>query len=131
MERRSNRRWRTKKYEQYGMTNLRDPVRRTELCLSCHLGDIACGKFVTHDMFAAGHPPLPAFEVESFLEQMPPHWRQVPPLSRTRSVALEGLVALRASVRLLADADRLPQQQDHADLRSGRFRRLRLHGLPS
>ena len=98
------------------MTNLRDPVRRTELCLSCHLGDIACGKFVTHDMFAAGHPPLPAFEVESFLEQMPPHWRPaasarpIPPLlSRTRSVAFEGLVTLRASVRLLADADRLPK----------------------
>jgi len=102
------------KYDQYGMTNLRDPVRRTELCLSCHLGDIACGKFVTHDMFAAGHPPLPAFEIESFLEQMPPHWRTVAPLSRTRSVALEGLVALRASVRLLADANRLPQQQGHA-----------------
>jgi len=109
------------KYDQYGMTNLRDPVRRTELCLSCHLGDIACGKFVTHDMFAAGHPPLPAFEVESFLEQMPPHWRQAPPLSRTRSVALEGLVALRASVRLLADASRLPQHAGHTDLVPGDF----------
>ena len=103
------------------MTNVRDPVRRTELCLSCHVGDIACGKFVTHDMFAAGHPPLPAFEIEAFLEQMPPHWRPVPPQSRTRSVALEGLVALRASVRLLADANRLPQKQGHADLGSVDF----------
>jgi hypothetical protein len=99
------------RYDQYGMANLRDPVRRTELCLSCHLGNIACGKFVTHDMFAAGHPPLPAFETEAFLEQMPPHWQPVPPLSRTRSVALEGLVALRASVRMLADANRLPGGQ--------------------
>ena len=109
------------KYDQYGMTNLRDPVRRTELCLSCHLGDIACGKFVTHDMFAAGHPPLPAFEVETFLERMPPHWREAAPLSRTRSVALEGLVALRASVRLLADASRLPRENGAAGLAPGDF----------
>ena len=69
------------KYGQFGMTNLHEPAKRIELCVSCHVGDVACGKFVTHDMFAAGHPPLPAFEIETFMDQMPPHWR---PLLRNR-----------------------------------------------
>ena len=56
------------------MTNLRDPVKRTALCLSCHLGDAATGKVVTHEMYAAGHPPLPPFEVASFGAALPQHW---------------------------------------------------------
>ena len=113
------------------MTNVRDPVRRTELCLSCHVGDIACGKFVTHDMFAAGDPPLPAFEIETFLEQMPPHWRPVPPQSRTRSVALEGLVRCEHRSDCWRMPTRLPQKTGPRRFGFGRFRRLRLHGLSS
>jgi hypothetical protein len=92
------------KYERYGMTNLHQAAMRVELCTSCHVGSIACGKFVTHEMFAAGHPPLPAFEIETFLEQMPPHWRPLAPFSRSQSVVLEGLIELRASIELLLDA---------------------------
>ena len=44
---------------------VRDPVRRTELCLSCHLGSTSENKMVTHAMYAAGHPPLPGFEMET------------------------------------------------------------------
>ena len=29
---------------------------------------------VTHEMYAAGHPPLPGFEIATFCSQMPPHW---------------------------------------------------------
>ena len=106
-------------YADYGMTNLRDPVKRTELCLSCHLGNIECGKFVTHEMYAAGHPPLPAIEVETFMERMPRHWQLdserkaaielilkqngYQPFARSRAVLLEGLVTLKASIKLLAD----------------------------
>ena len=102
------------KEEKYGMTNVRDPVRQTELCLSCHLGDIACGKFVTHDMFAAGHPPLPAFEIEAFLQQMPPHWRPAPPQSRTQrgSRRIGGTTGIGP---IAGGCRRLPRQNDHAD----------------
>jgi Cytochrome c554 and c-prime len=129
-------------YDDYGMTHLRDPVKRTELCLSCHLGNIECGKFVTHEMYAAGHPPLPAFEVETFLERMPRHWQldserkaaadaetdptkradieqilkqnSYQPFARSRAALLEGLVTLRASIKLLADQTE-PSRAANAD----------------
>ena len=63
--------------EALGMHDLRNPVRKAENCLSCHLGDVASGKVITHAMYAAGHPPLPAFEMESFGKAMGPHWKRV------------------------------------------------------
>ena len=60
-----------------GLIDLRDPVRKAEVCLSCHVGDHSQGRFVTHAMYAAGHPPLPSFELATYLEQMPPHWRKL------------------------------------------------------
>jgi hypothetical protein len=61
--------------EKYGMYNVRDPARRAELCMSCHVGDAAQGRVVTHEMFAAGHPPLPPFDLELFSRNLPQHWR--------------------------------------------------------
>jgi hypothetical protein len=58
-----------------GMVDVRDPVVRAELCVSCHVGNAAQGKVVTHAMFAAGHPPLPPFEAALFSKNMPQHWR--------------------------------------------------------
>lgn len=63
------------KASKFGFTNIRSPSARTRLCLSCHLGNAAEGKIVTHEMYAAGHPPLPGFELETFAQQMPKHWR--------------------------------------------------------
>jgi hypothetical protein len=63
--------------ESLGMHDLRNPVRKAENCLSCHLGEVASGKVITHAMYAAGHPPLPAFEMESFGKAMGPHWKRV------------------------------------------------------
>ena len=104
------------------MTNLRDPVRRSELCASCHIGNYSQGKVITHAMYAAGHPPLPGFEPASFGQQQPRHWkyrretlhapdlvnRKVNPsatddLEQTQLVAAGGLVVLRESIRLFAD----------------------------
>jgi hypothetical protein len=62
------------------MTDLWDPVKRTLLCGSCHIGSEGNEKmgeprrFVTHEMYAAGHPPLPGFEVATFSNEMPRHW---------------------------------------------------------
>ncbi len=64
------------KQDQFGFANVRSSVSRTRLCLSCHLGNATEGKIVTHEMYAAGHPPLPGFELQSFVSQMPKHWRE-------------------------------------------------------
>ncbi|MDX1968257.1 MAG: multiheme c-type cytochrome [Planctomycetaceae bacterium] len=64
---------------EHGYVDVRSPYVQTQMCLSCHMGDVTMGRIVTHEMFAAGHPPLPAFEVATFRHQMPPHWQ---PLSK-------------------------------------------------
>jgi hypothetical protein len=69
--------WRTKSLDEkqsYGMQDLSNPVTAAHVCLSCHQGDLKQGRFVTHAMYAAGHPPLPPFELQTFLDAMPPHW---------------------------------------------------------
>ena len=121
-----NREWRSKsaqeKSRDYGMTDLRDPATRAAVCSSCHIGNAGERKVVTHAMYAAGHPPLPGFEVATFLSAMPPHWDSPekveafqkdgalalrnhadpsePPL--TKAAVVGGVVALREAMRLLA-----------------------------
>ncbi len=73
-----NRQWRQQSVAykaDLGMVDVRNPVKRAEQCFSCHIGNVAQGKLLTHEMYAAGHPPLPSIEIESFARQMPRHWR--------------------------------------------------------
>ena len=109
-----------------GMNDLRSPSESARICFSCHIGDREQGKFVTHEMYVAGHPPLSSIEVGSFATQMPSHWRslQEKPLFKhradyarinsmsdspgehlpaTKSVVVGGVVALRESIRLFAN----------------------------
>lgn len=70
--------WRSKTPDEkarLGMVDVRNPAERVRQCASCHIGDVAQGKVITHEMYAAGHPPLPPFEVAAYAEQMPRHWR--------------------------------------------------------
>lgn len=71
--------WRTLspeiKTEKFGFYDVRSPVSRTRMCASCHIGNAKEGRVVTHEMYAAGHPPLPGFELETFCDQEPEHWR--------------------------------------------------------
>jgi mono/diheme cytochrome c family protein len=107
----------------YGMTNLRDPAVRARTCAGCHVGAADEGKFVTHDMYAAGHPPLPAFELATFSRDEPRHWlspgdipyiRGLEPaaaaerysyrdgeLDSARLVAVGAVVSLRRAIDLL------------------------------
>jgi hypothetical protein len=55
------------------MYDTRDLTKRSEKCLSCHLGSEE--KSVDHEMIAAGHPDL-YFELDSFSAVMPRHWRE-------------------------------------------------------
>ena len=63
--------------DHFGMISLRDPERRADVCLSCHVGNAALGRVVTHEMYAAGHPPLPSFELRNFSDSMR-HWDDLP-----------------------------------------------------
>ncbi len=56
-----------------GMYDTRDLIKRSEMCLSCHLGNEQ--KSVDHEMIAAGHPDL-YFELDAFSAAMPRHWKE-------------------------------------------------------
>jgi mono/diheme cytochrome c family protein len=119
--------WRKKTSEQKserGLRDLRDPVVRSQLCMSCHIGNALEGKVVTHAMFAAGHPPLPPIEIATFSRNEPQHWRDafaVPyfknasadvvrnyhledmDFQRTKFALIGGSVALRETMKLAGD----------------------------
>ena len=121
-----NRAWREKtaqeKSREYGMTDLRDPATRASVCSSCHVGNAGERQVVTHAMYAAGHPPLPAFDAATYLDAMPAHWwnpaevdafKKEPELARrnhadpsepplTKAAVIGGVVTLREAMRLLA-----------------------------
>jgi hypothetical protein len=78
-------------------------------------------------MLAAGHPPLPEMEIETFLQAMPPHWTPLAMKgdaikklmnynpnepSRTKSLAIGALTALREAVALLAAKATSPQAKN-------------------
>ena len=63
------------KFDTYGFWDVRTPVNKARICTSCHIGNVEQGKVLTHEMYAAGHPPLPGFELATFIEQEPQHWR--------------------------------------------------------
>jgi hypothetical protein len=60
-----------------GFTDCRSPLAKARLCASCHVGSISEEKFVKHEWYAAGHPPLPSFELASFEAHMPVHWKSL------------------------------------------------------
>jgi hypothetical protein len=108
---------RTDKETKFGMTDLWDPAKRTKLCVSCHIGNTEEGKVVTHEMYAAGHPPLPGIEMAKFSDVMPKHWQYLSEksdeakklldykagtLERTQLVVVSGAASLRDAMHLLA-----------------------------
>ena len=73
-----------------GFLDTRNPLAASERCANCHVGkgiespnlpatptsaEDSPHWLVTHDMYAAGHPPLPGFEVVGFARNEPKHWR--------------------------------------------------------
>lgn len=60
-----------------GFTDVRSPINKAKLCASCHVGNMAEGKFVRHEWYAGGHPPLPSLEPATFAQQMPVHWKSL------------------------------------------------------
>jgi hypothetical protein len=114
--------FRTKSHEEWakvGFNDLRSADRQSEKCLSCHIGNAGEGKVVTHEMYAAGHPPLPSIEVATFANSIPRHWWllaerknaalkkqlgfQDGQLEQTKLALVGAAVALKTSMKLLAD----------------------------
>lgn len=123
-----NPKWRTThpgEKSKWGFTDVRNPMSKARLCFSCHIGNVEEGKLVTHEMYAAGHPPLPGIELETFASQMPVHWRSiqekgdfkhrdawiaanfegvehnpVDDLPQTKSVIISGVMALRETLNM-------------------------------
>jgi hypothetical protein len=99
-----------------GMRDLRDPVRRDENCLACHLGTRE--KFVDHEMIAAGHPDL-YFESASFQAVMPRHWKLATdkdPWIEVRELATGQAVQLREELRKVARDAQGPVWPEYANL---------------
>ncbi len=73
--------WRTlspqSKFDEFGYWDVHSPRSQARICLSCHVGNVEQQKIITHEMYAAGHPPLPSFELSQFVEQMGRHWQRL------------------------------------------------------
>jgi hypothetical protein len=95
--------WAHQRSVELGMTDVRNPVKRSETCLSCHLG--SANKWVDHEMIAAGHPDL-YFELDSFSAAMPKHWneRDKDPWFNVRLLATGQAVQLREDMRRITRA---------------------------
>jgi hypothetical protein len=112
---------RSDKQKKKGMIDLWDAQNRARLCSSCHIGSQSEGKFVTHEMYAAGHPPLPSFEPAAFSNEMPRHWQYASEkkdvvlkiqsldkaeFEQTKLVLVGAAVSLAESMKLLAEQAR-------------------------
>jgi hypothetical protein len=99
-----------------GMYDTKDVVKRTDKCLTCHLG--TSEKFVDHEMIAAGHPDL-VFELEAFSAAMPRHWREpadADAYKPVRTFAVGQLVHFRASLDRLGRRVKGPIWPEYAEL---------------
>ncbi len=99
-----------------GMYDTKDVVKRTEKCLTCHLG--TADKFVDHEMIAGGHPDL-VFELEAFSAAMPRHWKETADgdvYAPVRTFAVGQLTQLRAGLDRLARRVKGPIWPEYAEL---------------
>jgi len=118
----------------HGYMDVRSVIPRTKICVSCHVGNAELGRVVTHEMYAAGHPPLPPFELQTFEQQMPKHWKEYsekpaalrqefetrtgaapadPAEIKARELLVSALITWSESLKLTAD---LAEQKAPADL---------------
>ncbi|HUG91277.1 MAG TPA: multiheme c-type cytochrome [Planctomycetaceae bacterium] len=66
--------WRVRRPEEksaLGFVDTANLLTRARLCAGCHIGSE--GRDVSHDLLAAGHPPL-RFELAGYSDYLPAHW---------------------------------------------------------
>ena len=92
--------WPHEKSVALGMHDTKDVVKRTEKCLTCHLGNQQ--QYVDHELIAAGHPDL-VFELDSFQSVMPRHWQEpAKPLAGVHTWAVGQATQLREGMKRVA-----------------------------
>ena len=104
-----------------GMTALGDPVALASACAGCHVGTPADEKAgrpardVTHELIAAGHPPL-RFDLATYTANLPPHWEPKRRPAREAELWLaDQVVSGRHAAELMAaHADEGPEFADFA-----------------
>ena len=58
-----------------GFYDLENSALAARVCLSCHFGNPEESKWISHEMYAAGHPPLPPLDLGKFLDETSnKHW---------------------------------------------------------
>ncbi|MGA8143611.1 MAG: multiheme c-type cytochrome [Candidatus Acidiferrales bacterium] len=114
--------WTHQKSLAAGMYDTRDLTKRSEKCLSCHLGNDE--KSVDHEMIAAGHPDL-YFELDSFSAVMPRHWKEASepggaantdPWSDVRELTTGQAVQLKQSLLRLVSRTRGKHWPEYSEL---------------
>src|SRR5262249_7860162 len=88
--------WTHEKSVAVGMYDTKNFLLRAEKCVSCHLQ-------IDVKMVEAGHPDLQAFELDSFSDKMPPHWRDKGAFAPTKAWATGQVISLREAAKQLAD----------------------------
>jgi hypothetical protein len=86
--------WPHAKSVSLGMYDTKDVLKRAELCASCHLA-------IDAEMVAAGHPSL-IFELDSFSNNQPPHWKDQKEWFGPSAWSTGQAVALRESAQQLS-----------------------------
>lgn len=87
--------WTHEQSVKVGMYDTKNFLLRSEKCVSCHLQ-------IEHDLVAAGHPDLLAFELATFSANMPPHWRDKGTWAVTKAWATGQVISLREAAQQLA-----------------------------
>jgi hypothetical protein len=107
--------WKYEKSLEIGLYDTRDLVKRSEKCLTCHLGTPE--KTVDHELIAAGHPDL-YFELDSFMAVMPPHWKEVDtdPWFAVRAMGVGQAVQLREQLKRVARESQSGIWPEYAEL---------------
>ena len=88
--------WTHEQSVKVGMYDTKSFLLRAEKCVSCHLA-------IEHEMVAAGHPDLLAFELDTFSATMPPHWRDKGVWASSKAWATGQVISLREAAKQLGD----------------------------
>src|SRR5947209_14741019 len=84
--------WTHEQSVKLGMYDTKSFLLRSEKCVSCHLQ-------IDTDMVAAGHPEPLTIELDTFSENMPPHWATKGAWTRTRIWGLGQVISLREAAK--------------------------------
>jgi hypothetical protein len=106
--------WDKKKGAEFGMLDTKNLAKRSERCLSCHLG-VNKSRIVDHELIGAGHPRL-KFEMDNYSAVMPSHWDQTDAKKKEAIGELRGVkiwsvgqaVALQQQLNLLSESRKAP-----------------------